>query len=291
MGATWFGSQHTALLALLNELELKAFPLFMEEKAYFQPFSTAPAHEVKIPAQEPSYRVAGGTQLLIQRLKDRLVKSKIKLNAKVNELQFEQESIKVLSTFSEFEASRVISAIPPGLFGKSIVCAPSLPAQLAEILKSTQTWMHNSIKVAVHYERPFWRHAEKSGTLFSNVGPMQEVYDQCSADGKHFALCGFCNGSFRGLEKTDRQARIIAQLELTFGEQARNFLACQELDWSAEPFTAADPSENLCGHQNNGDRLYHKGHCADRLWFIGAETSNEFGGYMEGAIRSVDRVM
>lgn len=41
MGATWFGTQHKNLIALLEELGIKYFEQYMEGTVFFQPFSTS----------------------------------------------------------------------------------------------------------------------------------------------------------------------------------------------------------------------------------------------------------
>jgi len=44
-------------------------------------------------------------------------------------------------------------------------------------------------------------------------------------------------------------------------------------------------------HQNNGHKLFQKALYNNRLYLAGTETSSEFYGYMEGAVRAANRVV
>jgi monoamine oxidase len=68
MGATWFGKQHPTLTALLDELGI---PYFQHTKgiSLFETMSFVPPQKFEIPdAEEPSYRIQGGTATLIKKL-------------------------------------------------------------------------------------------------------------------------------------------------------------------------------------------------------------------------------
>jgi monoamine oxidase len=69
MGATWFNDIHANFRNLLSELELGYFEQFMQGSSYFETFSAAPAQEIQIPKNSPSYRVVGGTSQLIKNTK------------------------------------------------------------------------------------------------------------------------------------------------------------------------------------------------------------------------------
>jgi monoamine oxidase len=77
MGATWFGSEHENLIALLEELGIEYFEQYMDGKVFFQPFSTSPAESIQIPSQPPSYRISGGSSRLINTLYQKLDEDEI----------------------------------------------------------------------------------------------------------------------------------------------------------------------------------------------------------------------
>ena len=44
-------------------------------------------------------------------------------------------------------------------------------------------------------------------------------------------------------------------------------------------------------HQNNGHEVYQKAYLHNRLFIAGTETAQNFGGYMEGSVRSAQVVV
>lgn len=291
MGATWFGPQHPHLIALLKELEIPAFEQFMEGTAFFEPFSMTPPQAVEIPQEAPSYRIAGGTSNLIETLAHQLDQKEILLNQVVTRLDFQEENVLVFTDDLTFEADRVISTIPPALLTHHMEFEPALPGAIQEICGNTHTWMQDSIKTAIVYEKPFWRDKNWSGTLFSNVGPVSEFYDHSDASGTKYALCGFVNGGLVKYPEFERKSRVMAQLVRIFGEEAENYLDYQEQLWALEEFTKVPGGPDLFPHQNNGDELFAKGWFENRFFIAGTESSPHYGGYLEGAVYAASRVV
>jgi len=291
MGATWLGEQHTELLELLKELSISIYPQFIEGTAFFEAFSTAPAQAVELPPQSPSFRIEGGSNALVQGLYEQLPDESIKLGMPVTNMNFEEDRVKVTSNSIVWEGDNVISCMPPRVLLQHVDFQPSLNTAMVALAKSTQTWMGESIKVAVVYARPFWRMRGFSGTIFSNVGPIQEFYDHSDKDERAFALCGFIHGGFRALPTDKRQALVLAQLRQIFGLDADDYLTIEEKDWSTEQFSSVVQTTPLFPHQNNGHALYQESLYDGRLVIAGSETSTSFGGYMEGAVRSGRRAV
>lgn len=283
MGATWFHQEHRHFFHLLRELDIPFYEQFMEGTAFFQAHAGVPAESFVMPDQTPSYRIAGGTFELIKKLESRLDKNDILLDQPVREIDFSQDEIRVEARGS-FNAQKVILALPPKLWQETIRFSPELPASVSQLASETQTWMEESIKVGVIYDKPFWRQNNHSGTLFSNVGPMTELYDHCNREVSTFALCGFLHSQYRSLPLAERKNRVIQQLVSSFGKEASDFLDYLELDWSAEAHTSGTLSRPLFPHQNNGNEIYQNSLFDDRLFFAGTEASPHHGGYMEGAV-------
>lgn len=283
MGATWFHQEHRHFLHLLSELDIPFYEQFMQGNAFFQAHAGIPAESFVMPDQTPSYRIVGGTFELIRKLESRLDQDDILLDQTVREIDFSQDEIRVEAKGS-FKAQKVILALPPKLWQEKIRFSPELPGAVAQLASETQTWMEESIKVGVIYDQPFWRKNHNSGTLFSNVGPMTELYDHCNQEVSTFALCGFLHSQYRSLSHAERQQRVIQQLVSSFGKEATEFLDYVELDWSAEAHTSGSSSRPLFPHQNNGHEIYQNSLFDDRLLFAGTEASPLHGGYMEGAV-------
>ena len=289
LGATWFGQQHKHLKNLLEEFKIAGYEQFMKGKVYFQPFSTAPAQSIEIPGQAPSYRISGGSSQLIHTLCAQLDPEAIILNEAVKSIQFKNEEIRIQAN-SLYKAQAVVLALPPKLWATRIDFQPELPENLMHISSQTQTWMEDSVKVALIYKNPFWEAGKLSGTLFSNTGPLTEFYDHCDHAREKYALCGFMNTSFKVLDAEERKARVLQQLELVYGAQALDFLEYRECIWSADAYTYEPSATPLFPHQNNGNAVFRDAYSSQRLFFGGSETSADFPGYMDGAVCAANRV-
>jgi monoamine oxidase len=289
MGATWFGNQHIHLKSLLDELGIQYFEQYMDGKVFFQPFTTSPAESIQIPSQPPSYRIAGGSSNLINTLYQKLDSDDILLNQTVREIKFNENSFQVI-TKEVFEGDTVILSIPPKLWAKKILFEPPLPTNLMKIGKQTQTWMEDSIKVALTYTQPFWEQEHLSGTLFSNTGPITELYDHCNHERSSYALCGFINPSFKNLAYAERRVLVINQLESVFGIKAVAFLDYKECIWSNEENTFEESDIPLYPHQNNGNPIFSKSFYDDKLLISSSESASKFPGYMDGAVCSANLI-
>ena len=293
MGATWFGEQHTNLLALLKELELSYFEQFMKGTAYFEAFSMAPAQIIEIPTDNPSYRIVGGTLAMIIKLAESFDENEIILKKQVKELDFNDNIVKIITQNKIYEADMVISTLPPALLVHSIVFRPEISSKLMSIAARTHTWMQDAIKVALVYENPFWKHKNISGTLFSNVGPITEFYDQSDAENTKYALCGFINSRYAQFSAAERKEKILSQLERLLGREALKYKSYEEVIWSEEVFTKDKMQENIFvyPHQNNGNVIFSSAYFNERFYVSGSETSQCFPGYMEGAIFSCNKLV
>jgi monoamine oxidase len=292
MGATWFGNQHTNLIKLLDELNISYFEQYMKGTAFFEAFSTAPPQTIQIPQDSPSYRIESGTSNLINTLANELNQNEIKLSQPVKELIFENGTVRIKTNNGTFKGDIVISTVPSALLVSSIQFTPSLPMEFIRIAMNTHTWMQDSIKVALIYQTPFWKNKKLSGTIFSNVGPITEFYDQSDNTETRFALCGFVNGSYIQITKTERKEKVMNQLFKIFGEEAMDYLSYEELVWSEEIYTK-DKKQNSVSvypHQNNGNPIFSNAFYDNRFFIAGSETSTDYPGYMEGAIVSANRI-
>ncbi len=283
MGATWFNSVHQELLQLLDELGIEYFEQFMTGTSFYQPDPNSPAKSIEIPQQDPSFRIVGGTSALINALYSTLDSKDIFLNQTVTHINFQNESVKVIAD-QVFEGTHVVRAIPPKLWANKIQFEPNLPIELLAIANKTQTWMEDSIKVALRYEKPFWREQGLSGALFSNSGPLIEFYDHSNQERSKFSLCGFLSTANKNLSEEDRKHNVLLQLKNTFGENALNFIDYQEYVWSNEQHTFQKSDSPLFSHQNNGHSIFRNTFFDDRLLISSAESAKEFPGYMDGAI-------
>src|SRR5690606_30470564 len=129
-------------------------------------------------AETPSYRLVGGTQMLIDMLAQKLPDDAVLLNKKVTVIK-ETENGMILETADGkvMDADKVVICVPPQLVAKQITFSPILPDTLRTILLNAQTWMAGAIKFTLEYDSPFWRNAGYSGMLYSHAGIIMEMYD------------------------------------------------------------------------------------------------------------------
>lgn len=143
LGATWFSDEHPNLLALVKELGLQKFPQFSEGISLFQTKSFEPPQQFYIPAAgSPSYRMAGGTQALIEALANRVGRETVLLNAPVTRITAAPHAVIVHTGNGQSVVSEAVAiCIPPQLAASRITFSPGLPAAVSKVLPAVQTWM------------------------------------------------------------------------------------------------------------------------------------------------------
>ena len=285
LGATWLQSYHTALLSLLDELDVKIFDQFSEGQSILVYNSMAPAHYFEVDSKQPSSkRIVGGTSTVIQALFEK-VKDKIRINEVVHSIEEVANVLKINTGNKLFKADKVIVTLPPFL-ASEINYFPSLPRAIVEVMEGTHTWMSNAIKVGVSFDKPFWKEKGFSGTIIGQAAPMVELYDHSNKEGTVFSLKGFANESLRELSKEERKVKILLFLEKHLGSQVKDYINYLEKDWSLERFTSADQLKSYYLSPNYGNELFQKSYLNSKLLFSGTETSDQYGGYLEGAVLS-----
>lgn len=290
MGATWFGPQHRHLIQLLDELSLNSFKQYMQGSIIYEADSSNPPQLMNIPDSEPSFRIAGGTIALVEALAI-VLSEEILLDTPVRSIDFNGSSVAVKTDQQIIQADKVVSTIPPALLISSVGFTPALPEPLIDVASQTHTWMQDSIKVGLAFNAAFWRGEQWSGTLFSNVGPLNELYDHSDFTNSKFALCGFVNEAFSKLKVDERVNLVNRQLKIAFGEQAADYLQYEEVVWSKQQYTWDVGSRGILPHQNNGHEVYQSSFFDKRLYISGTETSNQYGGYMDGAVHASNRTV
>jgi monoamine oxidase len=291
MGATWFADQHFYLMTLVRELGLQPFPQYAEGIALFQTKSFEPPQQFYVPeSEQPSYRLAGGTQMVIDTLAEKLAGTDIRLEAKVTAIQAAANGIEaVLADGSALQAGRAVVCIPPQLAATSIQFSPTLPDSILQLLPAVQTWMAGSVKFAIEYATPFWRNKGFSGMLYSHAGIIMEMYDHCSKEEDRYGFTGFLNGGAAQYSQEVRREYALRQLGDLLGEEALHPSAYHDKVWTGA-FIADDNPVILRPHQNNGHPLLQQAYMNGALHFATTETATAHPGYMDGAVEAAMRV-
>jgi len=287
MGATWFFPRFHNLLLLLKKLKVELCEQFTTGHAMYESHARIPPRRIQS-SDGDFFRIKGGTSQIVKQLYNNLDKSKILLGEKVSEIRYTPEGMEVISNGQLLRSCRVVTTVPPQLLETSIKFVPSLPHQVNTVMRDTHTWMGNTVRGAVTFKTPFWKGKGLSGALYSNAGPFAQVFDQSS--GERGALTGFLTSRSSRLTFEERKAKVIAQLERVFGEEAGALVDYQECVWSEEEFTGYEQTGKLTRHQNNGHEVYQSPLMDGGLIIGGSETSTIAGGYMEGAVNSAHAI-
>jgi monoamine oxidase len=237
-------------------------------------------------------RVVGGTGLIPQRLADKVGKERIKFNAQVTSIKKQNDgTYVVVSKAGTIKAKRVVLALAPPLI-ETIAFSPPLPAARQQLNKLMK--MGAIGKGVAIYQTPFWRADEDLNAQFlSDIGPTRSTYDNTPETPSYGALMGFILGDdMRALDsKPDAavQAAVTSQYVQFFGAKARNTTEFVVQRWDLEEFSKGGPvavaPPNVLVRYGEALRKKFGG-----IHFAGTETSVYWTGYMDGAIRSGERV-
>ena len=178
---------------------------------------------------------------------------------------------------------------PPLL--RQITFSPSLPTSRNQLNQEMK--MPSIGKGIPIYTTPFWRHDNLSAQVFSDYGSTKVTFDSTPEDTSFGAILGFILGDeMRALDKltpAQCEEKLLADYKRYFGDSATNVTEFVLQRWDLEEWSrggpvAVAPPNVLTQH---GSALRAK---VDGLHFAGTETSPYWTGYMDGAIRSGERV-
>lgn len=233
-----------------------------------------------------SVRFVGGPQQLSKRLAAALG-SRVRLGHAVTAVDRESRHITVHTDHGQFSARRLVLALPKPVI-PTIVFRPTLPPSYAQFFQRQP--MGSTIKINAVYEKPFWRARGLSGSVVSDTGPIEVVYDNSPPDGRPGVLVGFMEGrNGRAHYDRSRAERRHAALECFvryFGAAARRPIAYHDMVWAKERYTTGaygtfNPPGVLTGLAAAADRPLD-----GTVFFAGADNSGSWPGYMDGAIGS-----
>jgi len=233
-------------------------------------------------------RVVGGTIRVAEELAAGL---DVRLSSPVRTIRHRSDSVEVvLRDGSSVSGDDVIVTIPPTLAGR-IDYDPVLPSWRDQL---TQKVPAGAVcKVFASYERPFWREEGLNGQAASDVGPVKVTFDVSPPGGEVGVLLGFIEGGearrWVRLGEQERRRTYLECMVRYFGPQAATPISYVEKDWSAEEFSRGCYGAHFAPGvwTAYGEALRPS---IGRIHWAGAEYAHEWNGYMEGAVRSGERV-
>ena len=235
------------------------------------------------------WRFVGGSQKIALRMADQLG-PRVLLGSPVRRIVQGRQGVTVHTDRATFQGKQVIVAVPPALAGR-IEYDPILPFDRDQL---TQRYGQGTLtKVAAVYDRPFWRDAGLTGSALDLSGPVNFTYDDSPPDGKPGIVFGFVGGdkarAYNRSSQSRRRAAVLDQFATFFGSRARKPRAYYETSWAGEQWTRGCP----VGIPSTGTLVAYGAQLrapVGRIHWAGTETSTFWNGYMDGAVRSGERV-
>lgn len=239
-------------------------------------------------------RVVGGSQIIALRLAQRLGQQgvRIHLSSPVRTIEQTKSHVRVSTDGVQIDARRVVVAIPPTLAAR-IDYRPGLPALRDQLTQRIP--MGTVIKVQCIYDEPFWRDEGLAGQATSDTGPVKVTFDNSPPDAAPAfgVLMGFIEGSdgraWVARSESARRKAVADSMARYFGPQALKVRDYIEKSWASDPW-----SRGCYGGYFPTGVWSDYGHVlrapVGRIHWAGTETSPEWMGYMDGAVRSGERV-
>jgi len=233
-------------------------------------------------------RLVGGSQLISLKMAAALGR-RVLLSQPVRIISQTASGVRVSTDHLSVSAKHVIVTGPPSITAL-IRYEPDLPFLRAQL---TQRYPQGTvIKCEAVYDTPFWRQQGLTGQAVSLTGPVKVTFDNSPPDGTPGVMLGFIEGQaarqYGQMSPDSRRAAVLQNFVTYFGAQAAKPRQYIEMNWSAEPWTRGC----YVGFTAPGVLLdYGTAIRAPigRLHWAGAETSDYWNGYMDGAVRSGQR--
>jgi monoamine oxidase len=234
-------------------------------------------------------RFVGGSQLISIKMAQELGR-RVLLGHPVREIVQTRSGVRVATDGLSVSARHVIVTGPPSITAL-IRYEPELPFMRAQL---TQRYPQGTvIKCEAVYDRPFWRDQGLTGQAVSLTGPVKVTFDNSPPDGRPGVLLGFIEGREARIwgqrSERARRAAVLENFVTYFGNQAAHPRSWIEMNWSKEVWTRGcyvgfTPPGVLLDY---GPAIRT---AVGRIHWAGTETSDYWNGYMDGAVRSGQRV-
>lgn len=247
---------------------------------------------VKNGAQEE--RFVGGAQTIADRMAATF-SDQIIFNTPAKAIIQDSDQVKVLTEQATYITKRVVVTVPPALQNR-IDFQPLLPAQRAQLIQRIP--MGAVWKCYAIYDRPFWRDQGLNGLAATPDGHVTVTFDNSprvgsDKDGKQGVMMGFVLGNqakeFSALSDEDRKVSALHSFATFFGPEALKPVRYLDHSFMNEEWSRG------CYAGVMGPGVWTTLGSAlrepvGRIHWAGTETSDVWNGYIEGAIRSGERV-
>jgi monoamine oxidase len=237
-------------------------------------------------------QVIGGSQLIADAMA-RSLGSRVLYNAVTRRVTQNGSGVVVEGDGFVVQAKRVVVAMSPAMAHRidfrPLEGAMQARTQLMQRVPMGAVW-----KVHAVYDRPFWRDLGLSGQVTSDAFLTKVTFDSTPPDvGAPGIMMGFIEGQ-DAIDATMmtpevRKAKILEAFTAYFGPDAASPKAYMEMNWQAEALSCGGYT-GVCppGVLTSFSTVWRNP--IGRIHWAGSETSPIWPGYMEGAVRSGERV-
>lgn len=228
-------------------------------------------------------RFVDGAQALSTRMAEELQEN-IMLGIPVHFIHQERDGVRIFARQTCIRAKRAVIAVMPTDI-EGILFSPPLPDNRAKLQHNWNTT--SAFKIHIAYETPFWRAQGYNGRALTDT-IVGSVFDNTPAQDSPGVLMAFLDGNNIPRRRHERRQVVVKVLTQLFGEQAQNPLDYTEMDWSNQVFTSGCVPTLAPGVLTKYGATLRAP--IGNLYWAGTETSLEWSGYMEGAVRAGKRV-
>lgn len=242
-------------------------------------------------------RLKEGTQSIPIRMAELLPEGSIQLGCPVIAIKERANKLYAVETQqgNTLEARSVIVSIPSPAY-RGVTFEPGLSSQKQSYVNATRYGFW--VKYICFFKTPFWKEKDCCGLSQSFKGPINHCRDTSVPEQDNHALTCFITSTpgrvWSSLSDTEKEDAVLKQLCGLFGLEDHaiysNYLGHIESDWGNDvwagygcPFPVTPPG--VLGLRS-GDWYTES---SGGIFFIGTELTNEWRGYMEGALRSGKR--
>src|SRR3546814_526042 len=228
-------------------------------------------------------RIVGGSQILALKMAEELGDT-VRLSTPVKSVRNWKGSdvVEIETAKGVVNARQVIMALSPSQAAE-ISFIPALPAGKAGLISAWPT-AGSGTKTYLSYEKPFWRTQGHSGNIYSfDCKPFAWAADASPADSS-IGLLTTLTLSGDGLSPGARKAATLEIFAKCFGGEALKPTDYVQFDWATEAYTRGCVSPLKTGILTKYGSAIRT--ATGSLIWAGTETSIQWMGYMDGAVRA-----
>jgi monoamine oxidase len=232
-------------------------------------------------------RLVGGSQVLCLKMAQPLGKRVVCGCPVTRIVDAGTDFVRVYAKQLLVEAKQVVVAMMPA-DTRRIRFDPPLPEGRQILVKR---WRADpGFKANLVYAKPFWREQNLNGQAISDMPPVEMTFDNSPPAGTPGVLVVFVSDPNTTLPRdvAGRRQALAKALARCFGKRALKPIGYVEMDWGKDLWTAGCVSPLGPGLlAAYGPWLRQP---VGRIHWAGTETSEIWTGYMDGAVRSGQRV-